>query len=145
MSTSDLDRTIFFTLNGLWTRLGLDSECSFREGLIKILKETGYEVSHFQVKDPDGFVFGKPSDIEIDLIIIGNRAFFVELKASVGKIDLFILLKKADFYSRKTGKMINKLVIITPHIDDDAKQFAEEHQIDICDTLTEISEWIKNG
>ena len=143
MSTTDLDRKIFFTLNGLWTRLGLDSEITFQKWLITILEETGYEVSTFQMKDTEGLVFGQPSDIEIYLIIIRGEIFFVELKGSVSKSDVYVFMKKADLHSRKTGKNINRLLMITPFIDDDAKQFAEENQVIICDTVIDISDRIE--
>lgn len=143
MSINQLTQTMNFKLGGLGKRWGMDSERSFRNGLIEILHETGYEVTNKLMKDAEGFVFGHPSEIEIDLIIIGDKTILVELKASVSKSDVFIFMKKAKYYSQESKQIINKLIIITPFIDDDAKEFADKNQVVICDTVTEMNEKIQ--
>ena len=143
MSINQLTQTMNFKLGGLGKRWGMDSERSFRNGLIEILRETGYEVTNKLMKDAEGFVFGHPSEIEIDLIIIGDKTILVELKASVSKSDVFIFIKKAKYFSQESKQIINKLIIITPFIDDDAKEFAEKNQVVICDTVTEMNEKIQ--
>ncbi|HPP79201.1 DUF3782 domain-containing protein, partial [Methanospirillum sp.] len=142
-SLVQLTRTVTFTLGGLGRRWGMDSENSFRNGLIEILRDTGNEVSSYQISDTEGFVFGHPSVIDIDLIVRGDTIILVELKASVSKSDVYVFMKKAELYSRKTGKRTDRLVMITPFVDDDAGVFAGENKVVICDAITDTTEKLK--
>ncbi len=142
-SLVQLTRTVTFTLGGLGRRWGMDSENSFRNGLIEILRDTGNEVSSYQINDTEGFVFGHPSVIDIDLIVRGDTIILVELKASVSKSDVYVFMKKAELYSRKTGKRTDRLVMITPFVDDDAGVFAGENKVVICDAITDTTEKLK--
>ena len=93
------------------------------------------------MKDTEGFVFGYPSEIEIDLILSGEKTMLVELKASVSKSDVYIFMKKADFYTRETGKQVDKLLMITPFIYDNARVVAKEFQIIICDSISGLEKF----
>lgn len=79
-------------------------------------------------------------EIEIDLIAIGEKTFIVELKSSVSKNDVHFLIMKADYYTRETGKRVDKLLMITPFIDDNARLVAQEFQITICDSISELEQ-----
>ena len=135
-----LSRTIDFKLGGLGRRWGLDSERSFRRGLTDILSETGYEVHNYLMRDMEGFVFGHPSEIEIDVIVYGDKIIVGEIKASVSKSDVHVFVRKAEFYSRDTGKRIDTLLIITPFIDDDARPVADIYQIVVCDSISDLEQ-----
>lgn len=107
LSIKELTRTIDFKIGGLGRKWGVDSERSFRSGLTTILSETGYEVFNYLVKDTEGFVFGHPSEIEIDVIVTGEKTLVVEIKASVSKSDVFVFMKKGEYYSKMTGKKVD--------------------------------------
>jgi len=75
-----LDRSI----TALGARWGLKSERSFRNALIGIL-EKSFEVQVLNVVDYDeeGTVFGRPEQIELDVIIKNGLLLICELKSSI--------------------------------------------------------------
>ena len=142
-SLQRLSDTIEFKLGGLGRRWGLGSESSFRKGLADILSETGYEVFNYVERDTEGVVFGRPAVIEIDVIIKGGKTIIVEIKSSVSKSDVFVFMKKADFYEHSSGNRIDRLFIITPFIDDPAKVVSNQYDIVICDSISDLGSTIK--
>lgn len=144
-SIKHLSDTVEFKLGGLGRRWGIDSESSFRSGLREILTDTGYIVQNYIDSDSEGFVFGRPAEIEIDIILKGDKTIVVEIKSSVSKSDVFIFMKKADFYQMKSGRNIDTLLMITPYIDDAAREIAKQYTIIICDSLADIGPSIQKA
>jgi hypothetical protein len=65
-----LDRRFDSTIGALGSRWGLSSEASFRNALKGILGESfGVEVLNVNLFDQEGEVFGRPDQVEIDVII----------------------------------------------------------------------------
>ncbi|KAF5083770.1 PD-(D/E)XK nuclease superfamily protein [anaerobic digester metagenome] len=143
ISIKDLTRTIEFKIGGLGRKWGVDSERSFRNGLTTILSETGYEVFNYMVKDTEGFVFGHPSEIEIDVIVTGEKTLVVEIKASVSKSDVFIFLKKGEYYTKMTGKKVDGLIMIAPFVEDSAREVADKFTVTICDSVIDLGSVIQ--
>lgn len=144
-SIKQLSDTIEFKLGSLGRRWGIDSERSFRSGLAEILSETGYKIINYIEKDNEGIVFGRPAVIEIDVIIKGDRIIIVEIKSSVSKSDVYIFLKKVDFYRHVSGKNVDKLLMITPYIDDASRKIADEYDIVVSDSLSDIGSSIQRA
>ncbi len=144
-SIKRLSDTVDFKIGGLGRRWGIDSEKSFRNGLTEILADTGYTVQNFIESDTKGIVFGRPAEIEIDVIIKGERTIVVEIKSSVSKSDVFIFLKKVDFYRQISGKQVDSTLMITPYIDDAARDIAHQYDIIVCDTLSDIEPSIQKA
>jgi hypothetical protein len=144
-SLQRLSATIEFKLGGLGNRWGIDSENSFRRGLVEILSDTGYTVFNYVESDAEGVVFGHPAEIEIDVIIKGDRTIAVEIKSSVSKSDVFVFMKKANFYEHVSGGRIDRLFMITPFIDDKARVVADQHDIVICDSVSDLGSIIQRA
>lgn len=134
-----------FKLGGMGRRWGLGSERSFRRGLAEILSEIGYEVFNYVERDSEGVVFGRPAEIEIDVIIKGGKTMVVEIKSSVSKSDVFVFMKKADFYEHISGTRIDRLFMITPFIDDPARVVADQYHILICDSIPDLGSTIQRA
>ena len=139
LALKDLARTIEFKIGGLGRKWGVESERSFRNGLTTILSDTGYEVLNYIVRDTEGFVFGHPSEIEIDVIVTGGKTLVVEIKASVSKSDVFVFLKKGEYYTKITGKKIDRMIMITPFVEDQAREVADQFNVTICDSITDLA------
>jgi len=135
-SVQRLSETIEFKIGGLGRRGGVGSEASFRRGLREILSDTGYEVVAYIKKDDAGVVFGHPAVIEIDVLVRGDRTVGVEIKSSVGRDDVYVFKRKAEFYERMSGHRIDLLLMITPFIDDEARRVATEFGMVVCDSLS---------
>jgi hypothetical protein len=134
----DFSHTFDFRLGGLECRWGINSERAFRSGLREVLSEAGYTVYNFIETDTEKMVFSDPAKVEIDIIIEGDRTIVIEIKSSVSKSDVYTFIKKAEFYTYISGKKVDRLLMITPYIDDSARVVADKHQIVICDSILDI-------
>ncbi len=113
------------TLGALGARWGLRSEQSFRNALKGILGEvTELEVINVIEYDEEGEVFGRPDQIELDLIIKNGLFMICEIKSSMSKADMLMFYKKATFYQKKHDKKAKRLIVISPMIDKKALELA---------------------
>jgi len=111
-------------LTVLGARWGIFAEEAFREGMKGILEEIGfsyYEIKKWEAFDEEGFVYGYPSNIEVDLVIKDNKHYLIEIKSSVSTGDVFEFKKIGEFYEKKTN-VKPELIIISPYIKEEAKE-----------------------
>jgi len=95
-----------------------------------ILKDVGVAVKQYEGFDNEGIVFGRPDQIELDLIIKNGRIIVAEIKSSVSKADISIFEKKIAFYEKDTGERVTEKIIISPFIDPrGARQLAQKLNI----------------
>jgi len=112
-------------LDALGARWGLLSEDAFRGSMWGIVERLfGGSVEHWIYEDSEGFVFGYPATIEVDLIIKDKEHILVEIKSHVRKSDVGVLLRKGELYKKVKG-ITPRLVFVSPYIDEDAKSDAE--------------------
>ena len=91
-----------------------------------ILEESfGVQVINVNEYDDQGEVFGKPDQIELDVIIKNGLLIICELKSSIDKAGMYIFERKARFYERRHGRTASRLLVISPMIDARAKKVAE--------------------
>jgi hypothetical protein len=102
-SIRKLDKKYDQTLGALGTRWGLHSEESFRNALAGILQElpSGVEVVHINEFDDTGEVFGRPDQIELDLIIRNGILLIAEIKSSMSRGEMYLFERKARFYEKR--------------------------------------------
>jgi hypothetical protein len=111
----------------LGARWGLRSEQSFRNALKGILGEvTELEVVNVVEYDEEVEVFGRPDQIELDLIIKNGLFMVSEIKPSMSKADMHIFHKKAEFYQKKHNRKAQRLMVISPMIDKKASELARD-------------------
>ncbi|MEM0329963.1 MAG: DUF3782 domain-containing protein [Archaeoglobaceae archaeon] len=119
-------------ISALGARWGIMSEKAFRAGIRGIIeKELGMKVEEWIGKDKEGFVFGFPSDIEIDVAISDGKVILIEVKSSISQGDVLAFKRKAEFYERETGIKPSRLIIVTPFADDKAIELASNFGIEI--------------
>jgi len=117
-----LDRSI----GGLGARWGMKSESTFRNALAGILeKHFGVEVLSSSEYDDEGVVFGRPDQIELDIIVKNGMLLICELKSSIDKAGMYIFERKARFYEDRHGRKANRLIVISPMIDPRAVPVAQ--------------------
>ena len=118
-----LDRSI----GALGARWGMQSERAFRDALAGILEESfGVEVLHVNEYDDSGEVFGRPDQVELDVIIRNGLLIICELKSSIDKPGMYSFERKARFYERRHGRKADRLIVISPMIDARAHKVARE-------------------
>ncbi|MEM2673725.1 MAG: DUF3782 domain-containing protein [Candidatus Bathyarchaeia archaeon] len=108
-------------IDALGARWGLLSEQAFRGGLRGLLeRDLGLIVEKWVRYDRDGYVFGYPSDVDIDVAVRDDKVILVEVKSHAGREDLYIFKRKSEFYERVEGKKPARLIIVTPYADREA-------------------------
>jgi hypothetical protein len=124
-------------LTALGARWGLMAEETFRAGLKTIIEDLGYVVENVVFFDDEGYVFLKPSRIEIDIIIKDGRKIAVEIKSSVSDGDVITFERKVRLYEKKFNIKIDKKIILTPFASSKAIEIAKSLDIEIVEELKE--------
>ena len=118
-------------IGALGARWGIQSERAFRDALAGILEDNfGVEVLHIDDYDDSGEVFGRPEQVELDIIIQNGQLLICELKSSIDKAGIYIFERKARFYEQRHGRKATRLIVISPMIDHRAKKVADKLGID---------------
>ncbi|HRX71677.1 MAG: DUF3782 domain-containing protein [Candidatus Competibacteraceae bacterium] len=119
-------------ISALGSRWGLASEHSFRNALKGILEKSfGVEVLNINEFDDEGLVFGRPDQVEIDIIIKNGETILCELKSSMSKGDMYIFDRKAQYYERRHQRPIQRKLVISPMVHPTARPVAEKLGIEV--------------
>jgi hypothetical protein len=113
------------SIGALGARWGMQTEAAFRNALAGILEESfGVEVRNISEYDDEGVVFGRPEQVELDVIVKNGVLLICELKSSVDKAGMYIFERKARFYERRHQRKADRLIVISPMIDARAQKVA---------------------
>jgi hypothetical protein len=119
-------------ISALGARWGIMAESAFRESLRGLLeKELGYRVEKWNVFDEAGKVYGYPSVVDVDVTVSDGKLILIEVSSHIKASDITTFRRKAELYMEKTGKRPDKLVVVTPYIDDTAQKAAKELGIQV--------------
>jgi len=134
-----LNRKHDTTIGALGARWGLHTEQSFRNALKGILGEA-FQVEVYNVieYDDEGEVFGRPDQVELDLIIRDGTLIICEIKSSMSKSDMYIFERKARFYEKRHQRKASQLVVISPMVDKQAQVVAERLGIRVYSYVEDI-------
>ena len=128
------------TIGALGSRWGLFSEASFRNGLAAILQDSfGVEVLNINDYDPDGLVFGRPDQVEFDVIIKNGLVIVCEIKSSMSKADIYTFSRKVEFYQQKYQRIVNRKIVISPMVDPTALPVAQSLGIEVYSYAEDIN------
>ena len=117
------------SIRGLGARWGLMSEESFREGLKDILQDIGLKVERYIDYDVEGYVFGHPDQVELDVVIKDTTVMIAEIKSSMSKGDVHAFQRKVEFYEKKQNVKVERKGIIAPFVDPRARPVIERFGI----------------
>lgn len=135
-----LGKRIDRSIGALGARWGLRSERAFRDALAGILEKTfGVEVLNVSEYDDNGEVFGRPDQVEIDVLIKNGLLILCELKSSIDKAGMYIFERKARFYERRHERQANRLIVVSPMIDSRAQDVARRLGIETYGEPEEVS------
>ena len=114
------------SIGALEARCGIQSEKAFRDALVGILEERfGVRVLNVNEYDDEGVVFGRPEQVELDVIIRNGLLLIFELKSSIDKAGMYIFERKARFYEQRHQRQADRLTVISPMIDARAQPVAK--------------------
>jgi hypothetical protein len=118
----DMNRSFMLVerhISALDTRWGLMSEEAFREGIKGLVeREFGFKVERWVKFDGEGFVYGYPSQVEVDVAIHDERLILMEVKSHVRASDIYIFRRVAEFYEKVEGRKPARLIMVTPYADE---------------------------
>ena len=115
------------SIGALGARWGMQSEAAFRNALAGILEKSfGVEVLNVNEYDDRGEVFGRPDQVELDVIIKNGLLLICELKSSIDKAGMYSFERKARFYEKRHQRKADRLIVISPMIDARARRVAEQ-------------------
>ena len=124
------------TIQALGARWGILAEESFREAMKGVIERRfGGKVRRWTYYDSEGFVFGHPSIIEVDLLITDREHMLMKVKSSVSRADVFELWRVGQLYERIKG-VKPRLAVISPFVRPEAKKAAEELGIEVYTSLS---------
>jgi len=119
-------------ISALGARWGLMAESAFRESLRGLLeREFGFRVERWRAYDETGIVFGYPSEVEIDVAVSDGKLILIEVSSHVRASDVLQFRRKAELYERKTGRRPDRLLMVTPYIDEKALEAARQLGIEV--------------
>ncbi len=120
------------SVGALGARWGLKSEATFRNALAGVLEDHfGVEVMRVDEYDDEGVVFGRPDQVELDVIIKNGLLIIAELKSSIDKAGMYVFERKARFFERRHNRTATRLMVISPMIDPRARKVAGELGIEL--------------
>ncbi|KUO83731.1 MAG: hypothetical protein AT709_03580 [Caldivirga sp. MG_3] len=111
-------RRLWLALNALGARWGVFSEDAFRNGVRELLKDAGYTVDRWVYYDDKGYVYGYPSEVELNIVIKDGRTLAVEITSALKRGDLQQIRRKVELFSAVTGKRVDAIYVVTPFIHD---------------------------
>ena len=124
---------------GLGARWGIMSEETFRSGLKGILTdELGLKVEHYQGYDEEGYVFGHPDQVELDLVLKDGLLIIIEIRSSMSKSDMYTFQRKIDFYEKVHEVEVSRKIILSPFIDYRAVPAAHSLGIEMYSSASEV-------
>ena len=119
-------------ISALGARWGLMAEEAFREGLRGVLeKEMGFKVERWRTYDEAGKVFGYPSEVDVDVTMKDEKLILIEVSSHMKASDIYQFKRKADLYEEKTGRKPDRLIAVTPYIDEKAIEASKRLGIEV--------------
>jgi hypothetical protein len=126
------DRRYDSTIGALGSRWGLYSEASFRNALKGILEDSfGVQVLNITDFDEAGEVFGRPDQVELDVVITNGSVIACEIKSSLSKSDMYSFDRKVAFYQKRHARPVSRKLVICPMVDQRALPVAEALGIEV--------------
>ena len=118
-------------ISALGARWGILSEEAFRAGLkVVVERHFGGSVRKWTYYDKDGFVFGYPSEIDVDVLVRDREHILIEIKAHVDRGDVLEFYRKGVLYEKVTG-VKPKMIFVTPFAEERAFILATKMGIEI--------------
>jgi hypothetical protein len=83
-------------------------------------------------------VFGRPDQVELDLIIRNGLLLIAEIKSSMSRSDMYSFERKTRFYEKKHQRKAQRLIVISPMVDPRAQEVAKKLGIKVYSYTDEV-------
>ena len=119
------------TLSAVGARWGYLAEEAFRQGLEAIVVEQlGLKVEKWRWWDEEGFVFGRPDWIEVDVAIHDEKHILVQIASSATRGEVAAFFRIGQLYERLKGVKPH-LLFVAVFLDERAKELAQKLGIEV--------------
>jgi len=123
-------------IDALGARWGMISEEAFREGIRGLVeKDLGFKIEKWVRSDDRGIVYGYPSQVDIDVAVHDDKVILIEVKSHIRRGDVYEFKRKSEFYSIVEGRKPDRLMMVTPYADEEARRIAEELGIEVYTSI----------
>ena len=127
------------SFGALGARWGIQAENTFRNALAAILEKSFHvKVVNVNEYDDEGSVFGRPDQVELDVIIKNGLLIICEIKSSVSKSDMYTFERKVRFYEKRHQQPVSRMLVISPMIDARAQPVAKQLGIEVYTDSLEV-------
>jgi hypothetical protein len=116
----------------------MQTEGAFRKGMRVSLQEGGFTTERFLDYDTAGEVFGHPEQVELDVVIRNGKDIVIEIKSALDQGNMYLFDWKVRFYTRKTGRPVDRKLIVTPYAENRAKEIGLRLGVEICTDITTL-------
>ena len=119
------------TLSAVGARWGYLAEEAFRQGLEAIVAEQlGLKVEKWRWWDEEGFVFGRPDWIEVDVAINDEKHILVQIASSATRGEVAAFYRIGQLYERLKGVKPH-LLFVAVFLDERAKELAQKLGVEV--------------
>jgi hypothetical protein len=119
------------TLSAVGARWGYLAEEAFRQGLEAVVAERlGLKVEKWRWWDEEGFVFGRPDWIEVDVAIHDDEHILVQISSSATRGEIAAFYRIGQLYERLKGVKPH-LLFVAVFLDERAKELAQKLGIEV--------------
>ncbi len=127
------------SIGALGARWGMHAESAFRDGLKAILEQSfKVKVERYEDFDDKGMVFGRPDQIEMDVIVYNGTLILCEIKSSLSKSEVYTFWRKTQFYEERHQRKANRKIVISPMLSPKAISVAKELNIETYGYADEV-------
>ncbi len=127
-------------LSAMLVRCGLQSESVFHTELVEILaQEIDWQVQNYVQMDTQGLVFGRPDQVELDVVVQNGNHTLIEIKSLVSRADIYTFVRKVEFYKQAEAVSVKRMIIIAPMLGRGAQELADELGIEVFPLAYDVS------
>jgi len=119
-------RELRIGLSSLGGRMGKGLEEVIRQVIEDYSGIGPLKAEKISIYDKDGFVFGRPQNIEFDAYVTDGKKFVVEVKNYTEKDDVNLFHRKCEFLKKELNIEDIEMVIMTPVIEKSALSLCKE-------------------
>jgi hypothetical protein len=125
-------------VNAIGNRYGVVTEEAFRSSIRYLVEDLLklYKVERWIYYDSEGLVYGRPSVVEVDMLIRDGERILVEYKAYADKSDVAELGNIGKLYEKVTG-VKPRLLLVAPTIKMRARSLAEELGVELRGSIVD--------
>jgi hypothetical protein len=77
------------------------------------------------------------------VVVKNGKVIVIEIKAAAGRSDIYYFDRKVAFYARKTGRQVNRKLMVTPYADNRARETGVHLGVEICTATLQL--WDERG